>query len=165
MAKGTDTCGASIPRRRGDVSPQLVVRRRRPQSQIPYRTGDCRPSTRPEQGEIAIDNQNSAVIWHYSADSTRTATASIDFEESDAPQLRHRRHQGRHPVHRRLQRHCSTVSDAMTGKVHWTYDMLAAAWGSPLIVDNKVYIGDEDGEVSRVSTSRSSRMNRLPKST
>ena len=26
--------------------------------------------------------------------------------------------------------------------------MLAAAWGSPLIVDDKVYIGDEDGESS-----------------
>jgi outer membrane protein assembly factor BamB len=37
--------------------------------------------------------------------------------------------------------------DAKTGKVHWTYDMLAAAWGSPLIVDGKVYIGDEDGDV------------------
>jgi outer membrane protein assembly factor BamB len=26
--------------------------------------------------------------------------------------------------------------------------MLAAAWGSPLIVDGKVYIGDEDGDVT-----------------
>ena len=26
--------------------------------------------------------------------------------------------------------------------------MLAAAWGSPLIVDGKVYIGDEDGDIS-----------------
>ena len=25
--------------------------------------------------------------------------------------------------------------------------MLAASWGSPLLVDNKVYIGDEDGDV------------------
>ena len=25
--------------------------------------------------------------------------------------------------------------------------MLAASWGSPLIVDGKVYIGDEDGDV------------------
>ena len=32
--------------------------------------------------------------------------------------------------------------------MHWTYDMLAAAWGSPLIVDGKVYIGDEDGDVA-----------------
>ena len=26
--------------------------------------------------------------------------------------------------------------------------MLAAAWGSPLIVDSKVYIGDDDGDVT-----------------
>ena len=26
--------------------------------------------------------------------------------------------------------------------------MLAASWGSPLIVDGKVYIGDEDGDIS-----------------
>ncbi|MEM1304531.1 MAG: PQQ-binding-like beta-propeller repeat protein, partial [Planctomycetota bacterium] len=38
--------------------------------------------------------------------------------------------------------------DAKTGKVHWVYDMLAAAWGSPVIVDEKVYIGDEDGDVA-----------------
>ena len=37
--------------------------------------------------------------------------------------------------------------DAKTGKVHWTYDMLAASWASPLIVDGKVYIGDEDGDI------------------
>jgi outer membrane protein assembly factor BamB len=35
-----------------------------------------------------------------------------------------------------------------TGVPHWTYDMLAAAWGSPLIVDDKVYVGDEDGDVA-----------------
>src|SRR5690606_36509148 len=38
--------------------------------------------------------------------------------------------------------------DAKTGKVHWTYDMFAQAWGSPLIVDGKVYIGDEDGDIA-----------------
>jgi outer membrane protein assembly factor BamB len=38
--------------------------------------------------------------------------------------------------------------NAMTGKVNWVYDMLAAAWGSPLIVDGKVYVGDEDGDVA-----------------
>jgi outer membrane protein assembly factor BamB len=26
--------------------------------------------------------------------------------------------------------------------------MLAASWGSPLIVDGKVYVGDEDGDIS-----------------
>src|SRR3989304_5444003 len=38
--------------------------------------------------------------------------------------------------------------DAKTGKRHWVYDMLAASWGSPLIVDGKVYVGDEDGDVA-----------------
>ena len=38
--------------------------------------------------------------------------------------------------------------DVKTGKPHWTHDMLAAAWGSPLIADEKVYIGDEDGDIT-----------------
>jgi outer membrane protein assembly factor BamB len=38
--------------------------------------------------------------------------------------------------------------DAKTGKPHWTYDLLAATWSTPLIVEDKVYIGDEDGEVA-----------------
>ena len=31
--------------------------------------------------------------------------------------------------------------------VYWTHDMFAAAWGSVLIVDGKVYTGDEDGDI------------------
>jgi outer membrane protein assembly factor BamB len=38
--------------------------------------------------------------------------------------------------------------DAKTGKVHWTHDMLAAIWGSPMVIDGKVYLGDEDGDVT-----------------
>src|SRR5690606_25666790 len=38
--------------------------------------------------------------------------------------------------------------DAKTGKPYWTHDMLAASWGSPLIADGKVYVGDEDGDVT-----------------
>jgi outer membrane protein assembly factor BamB len=38
--------------------------------------------------------------------------------------------------------------DAKTGKRHWVYDMMACAWGSPLIVDGHVYIGDEDGDIA-----------------
>ncbi|MBI1791915.1 MAG: PQQ-binding-like beta-propeller repeat protein [Acidobacteria bacterium] len=37
--------------------------------------------------------------------------------------------------------------DAKTGKPYWTHDMLAAVWGSPMVVDGKVYLGDEDGDV------------------
>ena len=37
--------------------------------------------------------------------------------------------------------------DAKTGKVHWTHDMLARVWGSPLVVEGKIYLGDEDGDL------------------
>lgn len=34
-----------------------------------------------------------------------------------------------------------------TGKEYWTHDLLAAVWGSPMVIDGKVYLGDEDGDV------------------
>jgi outer membrane protein assembly factor BamB len=37
--------------------------------------------------------------------------------------------------------------DAKTGQPYWTHDLLAAVWGSPFLVDGKVYLGDEDGDV------------------
>ena len=98
-----------------------------------------------EQGEATIDNPNSAAIWHYST-FDQNGDGEFDFEEE-------------------MHRSCGTVAikddllyiadfsglfhclNAKTGKVNWTYDMLAAAWGSPLIVDGHVYIGDEDGDV------------------
>jgi len=38
--------------------------------------------------------------------------------------------------------------DAATGKPYWNFDMLAAVWGSPLFADGKIYLGDEDGDVT-----------------
>src|SRR6266850_1740544 len=38
--------------------------------------------------------------------------------------------------------------DAATGKEVWQYDALAAVWSSPIIVDNKLFIGDEDGDIT-----------------
>lgn len=37
--------------------------------------------------------------------------------------------------------------DAATGKVHWKHDTFSAIWGSPYVVDGKVFLGDEEGEV------------------
>jgi outer membrane protein assembly factor BamB len=37
--------------------------------------------------------------------------------------------------------------DAKTGHVYWVHDMLGAVWGSPLVADGKIYLGDEDGDV------------------
>jgi outer membrane protein assembly factor BamB len=38
--------------------------------------------------------------------------------------------------------------DPKTGKQHWKYDAFAAIWGSPYVVDGKVFLGDEDGDVA-----------------
>jgi outer membrane protein assembly factor BamB len=37
--------------------------------------------------------------------------------------------------------------DAKTGKPNWTYDTMASVWGSPMLADGKVYLGDQDGDV------------------
>ncbi len=37
--------------------------------------------------------------------------------------------------------------DVKTGKRQWQYDTYAALWGSPYVVDGKVFLGDEDGTV------------------
>lgn len=37
--------------------------------------------------------------------------------------------------------------DAITGKPYYTHDTLSHIWGSPLVVDGKVYIGNEDGDI------------------
>jgi outer membrane protein assembly factor BamB len=132
------------PTKRGDVSPELAMRiedgKRVP---IPHRRLQA---VIPQEGEVAVDNPNSAAVWHYS-EFDQNGDEMIDFEET---------------MHRCIATvvikddllfvpdfsglfHCV---DAKTGKVHWTYDMLAAAWGSAMIVDGHVYVGDEDGDVS-----------------
>jgi outer membrane protein assembly factor BamB len=47
--------------------------------------------------------------------------------------------------------HCLDVN---TGKPYWTYDTLAAVWGSPLVAEGKVYLGDEDGDVVVLQTGK-----------
>ncbi|MBY0493725.1 MAG: PQQ-binding-like beta-propeller repeat protein [Cyanobacteria bacterium] len=38
--------------------------------------------------------------------------------------------------------------DVKTGRPYWTHDLFAAIWGSPMLIDDKVYIGDEDGDIA-----------------
>ncbi len=129
------------PTKSGDVSPTLAVDKTG--KPIPHRRLQAIDS---EFGEKAISNSNSAVIWHYS-EVDSDGDGEFAFEEQ-------------------MHRSCGTVAikndilyiadfsglfhclDAKTGKPYWTHDMFAAAWGSPLIVDNKVYIGDEDVDIT-----------------
>ena len=44
--------------------------------------------------------------------------------------------------------------DAKTGKEYWTHDMFAAIWASPMLIGDKIYLGDEDGDVAVVEHSK-----------
>jgi outer membrane protein assembly factor BamB len=131
------------PNKRGDVSPQLAMNVKGDQ-RVPIEHRRIQ-AVIEEEGDVAVDNANSAVVWHYSQ-YDQNGDGEFDFEEE---------------MHRSIGTvaiqddllyiadfsglfHCL---DAKTGKPHWTYDMLAASWGSPLIVEGHVYIGDEDGDV------------------
>jgi outer membrane protein assembly factor BamB len=38
--------------------------------------------------------------------------------------------------------------DFKTGKPSWTFDLKSPVWGSPLLADGKVYLGDADGDLA-----------------
>ena len=44
--------------------------------------------------------------------------------------------------------------DVNTGDLYWTHDTFAAIWGSPYVVDGKIYLGDEDGDVVILKTGK-----------
>ncbi len=48
--------------------------------------------------------------------------------------------------------------DAKTGKPYWVHDMLSAIWGSPTVIGNNVYLGDEDGDVAILAVGKEKKL-------
>jgi outer membrane protein assembly factor BamB len=137
------------PTKRGDISESIVVNISDPEKPIPTKRIQAAVEA---DGDRIKPNPNSGVVWKYER-ADLNEDGKIDFEEE---------------FHRSI----STVAiqddllftcdfsglihcvDAKTGKVYWTHDMLAAAWGSPLIVEGHVYIGDEDGDITVFGVSK-----------
>jgi outer membrane protein assembly factor BamB len=137
------------PTKRGDVSPELAFNVKDLKTPIPHKRMQAVVAT---EGEVARPNPNSAQVWHY-ANYDLNKNKKIEFEET-------------------MHRTCGTVAikdgllfvadfsglfhcvDAKTGVPYWTHDMLAAAWGSPMIVEDRVYVGDEDGDITVVKLSK-----------
>jgi outer membrane protein assembly factor BamB len=44
--------------------------------------------------------------------------------------------------------------DAKTGRKYWDYDMLSEIWGSPYLVDGKIFLGAENGDLAVLSPGR-----------
>ena len=112
-----------------------------------------------DEGDKIEQNPNSAVVWHYTkVDSD--GNGKFSFEEtmhrtigtaaikndllfiSDFSGLFHCLDA------KKIDQKTTNEDGTHPPVVYWKYDMFAAAWGSPLIVDGKVYIGDEDGDIA-----------------
>jgi len=131
------------PTKRGDVSTELAFNLKDPKTPIPHKRLQAVVA---KDGEIARPNPNSAMVWHYS-EFDQNNDKKIDFTET-------------------MHRTCGTVAikndllfiadfsglfhclDAKTGKPYWTHDLFAACWASALIVEDKVFIGDEEGKIT-----------------
>jgi outer membrane protein assembly factor BamB len=48
--------------------------------------------------------------------------------------------------------------DAETGQSFWKHDMQAHVWGSTLVADGKVYLGDEDGDFAVFSAAKEKKL-------
>ncbi len=92
--------------------------------------GDISPVVK--KGDKVETNPNSGQIWHY-GDIRRSISTGALFNGilfySDFSGFLH-------------------ALDAKTGKAFWKHDMFAAIWGSPIVIDGKVFLGDEDGDVT-----------------
>ena len=109
------------------------------------KTGDISPTIADGNGGYET-NPNSGQIWHLGG---VDEDGSITGEENA---LLYRRTISTVAVHDGLVYapdlsgflHCV---DFETGEQKWEYDTFAAVWGSPMIVDGHVLLGDEDGEL------------------
>lgn len=132
------------PSKRGDISAELVQNREDPKKEVERKRIQAAVEA---EGDVVVPNPNSGVIWAYTEYDNNGDGEIDDFMEK---------------FHRSISTpviqdgllfipdfsglfHCV---DAATGKCYWTYDMLAAAWGSSMIADGKVFVGDEDGDIA-----------------
>jgi outer membrane protein assembly factor BamB len=132
------------PTKRGDISAELAVRADDHQTVLPHKRIRA---VDPKQGEAAIANPNSGVVWKYDRQDWDRDGMIDEFYEQ---------------FHRSISSvvvkndilfavdyaglcHCLS---AETGQVYWTGDLLSEVWGTPLIVGQHIYIGDGDGEIA-----------------
>ena len=156
-AEGVGHLWCIDPTKRGDVSPTIVVNSADPSKPIAHKR---LKALEADLGDIEKENPNSAAVWHYMGNNPQ-------LSHDDAEKLRREgKKVPKGEFTQTMHRTCGTVAikndllfiadfcgllhclDVKTGKAHWTYDMLSASWASPLIVEGRVYISDEDGDIS-----------------
>lgn len=132
----------------GDVSPTLVVDANG--NRFELERGE---PVNPMRGQQEIENPNSAMIWHYGG------IQKSDSATGKKGDFLFRRTMSTAAVHDGLVYiadlagfvHCI---DFETGKRQWQHDMFASCWGSPMVVNGRVLIGDEYGDLRIFATGR-----------
>jgi outer membrane protein assembly factor BamB len=125
------------PTQRGDVSPELVFNKKDPEKPIAYkRLQACEP----DKGDFEQPNENSALVWRYDGENVKSTEQTMHLTLSSAT------------MNDSLLFITDTIGlvhclDADTGKAHWTHDMLAGTWSTPLIAGENVYIANQDGSM------------------
>lgn len=99
----------------------------------------------PENGEgvgrlICVEAQSGRLVWDFKDIQRSLSTASIDPETgllfiADFSGFLY-------------------CLEAVSGKLVWKHDMKAHVWGSTLVADGKVYLGDEDGDFIIMAAAR-----------
>lgn len=84
-----------------------------------------------KSGDISTNKH--AVDWHYGGEKFKRTMSSVAVHDglvyaADLSGFLH-------------------CLDQKTGKQYWVHDMLAAVWSSPTVIDGKVFLSDEDGDV------------------
>lgn len=131
--------------KQGDVSPHFVV----DENGRPVDLPRGEPAD-PELGQRIVTNPNSAMIWHY---------GGVDQEG----EFVFGRTMSTAAVHDGLVYMADLAGfvyclDFKTGRRQWRHDMLAGCWGSPMVVDGKVLIGDEYGDLRIFAAGRRERL-------
>lgn len=161
------------PTGRGDVSAELAVLMEGDRLvPIPHRNPRA---IDPAAGEIAIPNPDSAAVWQYRA-ADIDGDGEIAFEETmhrtlgtvaiaddllyvvDLAGIVHCLDTRGAPLGETSSAGAlgedvsadvdSTLAVARQAKVHYTADLLAQSWSSPLIADGRVFFADEDGDIT-----------------
>jgi outer membrane protein assembly factor BamB len=109
------------------------------------KTLDLSPNDDPVFDPKAAANKNSALVWHFGGTPPKDTEIQRDFIF------------GRTISTCAIQDDLVYISelegylyclDAKTGKKYWEHNLKADIWGSPYLVDGKVYIGTDGSELS-----------------
>lgn len=136
----------------GDVSPQLVFDKSSPDTPVDQDRLDSFRPFDPER-HVAKPNPNSALVWHYGGEDETKKFNNIIFGRTMSTVAVHGDLVFAADLAGFL--HCL---DRETGTPHWTHDMLSQVWGSPYVVDGKVYLGDDDGDIVVLAADKEKRV-------